>query len=363
MSILEGSNIGGLEGFVSPGAKDAAERGATVSKRAGVAVIVNPRSRANRRNPRIAADFHALVGDAGRVLAPKSLDELEETARALYRSAPAVVAVHGGDGTLHLTLSALGRAYGTDPMPPIAILCGGTMNVVAASLAIREHPTVFLSQLVNAVRGGETFTTVRRRCLRIGDRLGFLFGNGLMANFLTEYYGTGTYGPARAAWLLTRTVLSAMVGGPFVRRLFRRFEGTVRVDGQDLGEATFVGLVAGTVREVGLGFKLVHRADEDTERFAMLAIHAPPLSLLSDLWSVHAGRGISTKHAFNAVASTMEVVPRDGAMAYTIDGDLYRHDGEKDGALTIAIGPRIEFVRPSGALIARERSDTMRSPS
>jgi hypothetical protein len=35
-----------------------------------IAVIVNPRSRANRRNPRIAAEFQAIVGDRGRVLAP-----------------------------------------------------------------------------------------------------------------------------------------------------------------------------------------------------------------------------------------------------------------------------------------------------
>ena len=33
-----------------------------------IAVIVNPRSRANRRNPQIAADFQAIVGDQGRVV-------------------------------------------------------------------------------------------------------------------------------------------------------------------------------------------------------------------------------------------------------------------------------------------------------
>lgn len=328
----------------------------------GVAVIVNPRSRANRRNPRIASEFHALVGGAGRVLAPKSLEELDEVARALRGARPDVVAVHGGDGTLHLTVTALGRAYGGDDIPPIAILCGGTMNVVATSLGIRERPALFLSQLVKAVHTGEPLSTIRRRCLRIGDRLGFLFGNGLMSNFLTEYYGTGSYGPGRAAWLLTRTVLSALVGGPFVRRLFRRFEGTVRVDGRDLGNQAFVGLMAGTVREVGLGFKLVHRADEDTERFAMLAVHARPLSLLPDLWSVHAGRGIAPKRADSAIASAMEIVPRASTMGYTIDGDLYRYDRDKDGPFVITLGPPIEFVKPAGALIVRGRRDTMERP-
>ena len=68
-----------------------------------------------------------------------------------------------------------------------------------------------------------------------------------------------------------------MVGGPFVRKIFRRFEGTVSVDGtraraHDASSAS----APATVREVGLGFKLIHRADEDPERFGVLAMHARP---------------------------------------------------------------------------------------
>ena len=61
--------------------------------------------------------------------------------------------------------------------------------------------------------------------MRIGDELGFLFGNGLPANFLAEYYAPSGYGPARAAWLLARAFFSALWHGPFMRRLFKRFEG------------------------------------------------------------------------------------------------------------------------------------------
>ena len=165
-----------------------------------IAVIVNPRSRANRRNPRIAADFQALVGDRGRVFAPKSFDELDAAVAEWRRAPPDVIAVHGGDGTLHKTVSALGRVFGADPIPPVAILCGGTMNVVATSLAIKERPSVFLSAIVEAARAGRPLDTIRRRCLRIGDELGFLFGSGLAANFLTEYYAPSGYGPGRAAW-------------------------------------------------------------------------------------------------------------------------------------------------------------------
>jgi hypothetical protein len=119
-----------------------------------------------------------------------------------------------------------------------------------------------------------------------------------------------------------------------------------------------VGLLAGTVREVGLGFKLIHRADDDLERFGVLAIHASPLSLVPDLLAAHAGRGIAPRRAYSAVASSMEIVPRDGAgMTYTIDGDLYR----TEEPLSISMGPSITIVKPAAALIVRERGDTMQS--
>jgi len=320
-----------------------------------IAVIVNPRSRPNRRDPRIAAEFQSIVGDRGRVFAPKSLEELATMAAEIRQAPPAVIAIHGGDGTLHKTVTELGRAFGAEPLPPIAILCGGTMNVVATSLRIRERPSVFLTAIVEADRSGQPLETIRRRCLRIGDELGFLFGSGLPANFLAEYYGSGEYGPARAAWLLCRAFFSALWHGPFIQKLFKRFEGSVHVDGTRLEQTAFVGLMAGTVREVGLGFKLVHRADDDPERFGVLAMHSAVLSLALDVRAVQSGRGIAASRAFSAVASQMQVHSKNGSMSYTIDGDLYR----TDAPVAISLGPHIDFLKPPSALIVRPRGDTM----
>ncbi len=290
----------------------------------------------------MASQFQALLGEHGRVFAPKTLDELATDAASLRAKPPSVIAVHGGDGTLHRTVAALGQAFGEAPIPPLAILGGGTMNVVSASLGIRQKAAPFLTSLVAAVRDEQPLATVRRRCLRIGDTLGFIFGNGLMANFLGEYYGTGEYGPARATWLLLRAIGSAVIDGPFIHKIFKRFEGTVEVDGQTLERTVFIGIGAATVREVGLGFKLNHRADDDVERFGVLAIHGRPMGLMPDFWAVYRGRGVSPKRSFSAVASVIKIVPKDGSMAYTIDGDIYRGEGP----LTISVGPHIDFVRP-----------------
>jgi diacylglycerol kinase family enzyme len=74
-----------------------------------IAVLINPRSRANRRDPRIAAEFQSIVGDSGRVHAPKTVEELDAVVAPWRQAPPAVIAVHGGDGTLHKTVTALGR--------------------------------------------------------------------------------------------------------------------------------------------------------------------------------------------------------------------------------------------------------------
>ena len=58
-----------------------------------IAVFVNPKSRANRRNPRIAAEFQAIVGADGRVFAPKTLEEIDEAAAAVRAAPPAAIAV------------------------------------------------------------------------------------------------------------------------------------------------------------------------------------------------------------------------------------------------------------------------------
>jgi len=98
------------------------------------------------------------------------------------------VAVHGGDGTLHKVVTALGEAFGEEPLPPIALLPGGTMNVVATSLGLRAEPLAFVRALVADARAGHAPEVVTRRCMRVGDQLGFVFGNGLASNFLGEYY-------------------------------------------------------------------------------------------------------------------------------------------------------------------------------
>lgn len=307
-----------------------------------IAVLVNSRSRAIRKNPGLRDRLARAIAGSGQVIAPPTLEALDDEARSLARTPPDVLAVHGGDGTLHRTLTALVRAFGDRPLPPIALLGGGTMNVVPTSLGLRARAFPILAHLRALAQRGSAPTVVRRRCVRVGDQYGFIFGNGLLANFLVEYYAGQRYGPGRAIWLIGRVFLSALVRGPFVKRVFKRFRGRVVVDGNTLQFPDLMAIGAGTVREVGLGFKLLQGADDDPERFAVIAIHAGAMALAPDMFAVRFGRGISPTRAYSSVASHVEISPAEPNSPYTIDGDLYR----TDGPLRISVGPEVTIVDP-----------------
>lgn len=307
-----------------------------------VAVFVNPGSRANRRDPGCADRFARILGEQGSVVTPAGLDKLAEEARRVAGLDPRVIGIHGGDGTLHRTLSALMAAYLPRPLPPIAILPGGTMNVVASSLGIRSKPEALLAELALQDRLGQAPTTVHRRCLRVGNAYGFIFGNGLLSNFLEEYYARGSYGTWRAVSIIFRIVLSLLTTGRYARRVFRRFRGHVTIDDVPLARTHLTGIGAATVTEVGFRFKLHHRADDDPDRMGGLAIHGGPLSLLLDVLDVRLGRGLSPKRADSFVADRLVVEPEDEETTYTLDGDLY----VAKGPFAVEVGPPLEIVKP-----------------
>jgi diacylglycerol kinase (ATP) len=312
-----------------------------------IAVILNPRSRANRRDPDLASRMTAMLKSAsaatpaGRVLAAESLGRLDEMTAELADAPPLAIAVHGGDGTLHKTLSSLIKAFAAKPapLPTIAILPAGTMNVVGSSLGLLGRPEAILAQLIQSSRAGTPLRTISRHCLKVDDAYGFVFGNGLMANFLEEYYAAEEYGSRRALRILAHTFTSGLVGGGYARKIFRPFEGTVVVDGQPLPWRRLTGVGAATVREVGLGFKLNHRADDDFERFGVLAIHGSAVGLSLDLAPVRWGKGISPRRAYSSLGRSMRVEAAAGDCAYTVDGDLYR----SRGAISVDLGPTIDF--------------------
>ena len=184
------------------------------------------------------------------------------------------------------------RAYGDDPLPPVAILRGGTMNTVATSFGIRgEAPRCFRAHRQAQARAA--FDSSTSALLRVGDAYGFIFGNGLIYNFLEAYYGTGTPLAARsAARIVAQGSASALVGGAFARRLYRRVQARASPSMARRGRArTSASIAAAVVEQIGLGFQPFYRLHDKPDAFAdPRHPHRRAVGFISELPRIRAGQ-------------------------------------------------------------------------
>jgi len=307
-----------------------------------IGVLTNPRSRRNQRRPGEAAALQAVLGDRGEVVAPPDLDALDGALRTLREASITVLGVHGGDGTLHRVLTAAVRAYGDSPLPPIALLRGGTMNNVAVSIGSRLAPIAALQRLLDASRLPER--TVRSLRVTRDDhaaQYGFLAGNGLVARFLEVYYASGDPSPATAAKLLAHGTLSAVVGGTMVQQLTRPWEGLLRLDGEEWPHTRWTAVAVSTIEQMGLGFRVFHLLGDRVDRLQVVGLAGSAPDIARDLPSLYRGRGVHRPAHRSALGSAL-VLKGDAPQELTIDGDVYV---AQEGRVAIDLGPAVRFLR------------------
>jgi hypothetical protein len=331
---------------------------------AGIGVVLNPRSRRNLRDPRAEARLARTLGDHGVVRAARSIDELHRIAEDFRRDDIDVLAISGGDGTNHVTLTGFFDVYGRATMPQVALLRGGTMNTVANSVGVSKgRPEGLLGRLIRAyARRANALENVERHVMRITPaeggkaHYGFLFGTGVMCGFLADYYAGGEPSPLEAAKTLARGIGSAVIRGPTIRRMAEPFRGRVTLscgagdgcDGeQSWGERDYLAVAAGTIAHIGLNFKPFYRYAERPAHFHMLGIHSSPLGFVHELPRIHRGEPMRPGKAFDALAERAYVraAVKGGRgtnerLRYMIDGDLHEARGE----LEVAIGPQVKLV-------------------
>ena len=334
---------------------------------AGIGVVLNPRSRRNLRDPRAEARLAQTLGDHGVVRAARSIDELYRIAEDFRRDAIDVLAISGGDGTNHVTLTGFLDVYGRATIPQVALLRGGTMNTVANSVGVSKgRPEGILGRLIRdyARRANAPMENVERHVMRIAPtsggkaHYGFLFGTGVMCGFLADYYRDGEPSPLVAAKTLARGIGSAFIGGPTIRRMAEPFRGSVSLScrprdehplhggdrrEEDWGERDYLAVAAGTIAHIGLNFKPFYRYRERPGHFHMLGIHASPVGFVRELPRIHRGEPMRPDKAFDALAERAVVrrpAEDGGRLRYMIDGDLH----ESDGDLEVTIGPKVTLV-------------------
>ncbi len=306
----------------------------------GIGIITNPRSRHNLRHPNESRRLAFVLGDAGTCRETRTMEDVVLIAEEFKRRKIDILGLNGGDGTNHVTLSAIIRAYGDDPLPRIAFLKGGTMNSIAIACGVQGTPASILKNLVEKYHGGVPFKTVTRKTIRVGkDRYGFVFGTGIILNFIKMYHGGGQAGPFRAAHVLMQVAGSALVDGPLAQELARPYRMRITLDGQALDEAEYAAIGAATLHYVGLGFSPFARCYEEPRTMQYLGVKGRVRDIAMELPRVFMGKGFTPKVVDDQLVSRV-LLESDEPVGYIIDGDVYK--GER--SIELSMGPELQVI-------------------
>jgi hypothetical protein len=310
----------------------------------GIGIIVNPRSRRNQNDPRAALRLARTLGDHGVVRAARNKDELCQIAEDFRKLKIDVLGISGGDGTNYVTITGFLEVYADEPLPPIAFLRGGTMNNVANAVGVPHgRPDGLLAALIKryAARDGEPLRCVERSLMSMGSHYGFLFGTGALYGYLSEYNKASERNALWAARVLARASASVLVGGEFMRRVALRWEGQVTFDdGTSFPNRDYFGIAAGTVDQIGLGFRPFYRHDERPGHFHMLGIHTSAFGFVRRMPAIWQAQPMGEEYTFDKVVDNAIIEERGGVVHYICDGDLHEHKGP----LPLRIGPAVKII-------------------
>ncbi|WP_437286365.1 diacylglycerol/lipid kinase family protein [Sorangium sp. So ce406] len=321
-------------------------------------VIVNTTARRYRARPSLIDRMAAACAGAAELHPTTSVAELAEVCDRIAQRGTELVALSGGDGSFMAGVTALARAFGEGSLPPLALLPGGTVATVARNWGMLGDPAVLLARIVGEnrdLRGGAAIRgTVRRPTLRarattrtgVEERIGFIFGTGLVASFFDVYYERGGDGYGAAARIVARVFVESFYGGACARRVLDPLPCTIEVEGRQLAPRAWSLICSSAVRDLGLHMQVAYRAGEDLDRPHLVASALPPRSLGPRAPLVLAGRRIGGEAHFDDLVRDFTV--RFGAEAsatspgegpYILDGDPLRAS-----EIRISAGPPIDVL-------------------
>jgi diacylglycerol kinase family enzyme len=289
-----------------------------------VDVIINRNARHLGAGSRLRDILAAAATRGGaRVHETSTLQELDRVAAEIAARESAAVVLAGGDGSHMGGVSALVRA-GHSPLPAIGLAPGGTVCTIARNLGMRGRAEAWAERVVKAACDGaraDEHATLRVRDDAGGDRVGFIFGAGLVARFFDEYYGAEEQGLLPAAGIAARVFAGSLVGSSLARRVLSPVACSVEIDGTTQPARAWSLLLASVVQDVGLHIRATYRAGEHPGRFHVVGSGLPPRGLALEVPWVLTGRAMRGEPRVDVVAASLRVA-FDEPGSYVLDGDV-----------------------------------------
>lgn len=298
------------------------------------ALILNPNARCLRRSPQLLARLEAVATRHARVFLTGDLGELDSACARLEQAKASRVIVCGGDGSYMAATTALHKAFGAERLPELVFLPAGTMATVARNWrdpgAPRRARIALPSVLPRLLDPSSKLEFRARPTLQIDDaagaqRIGFIFGSGLVARFFDRYYAAGAAGARTAVGIAVPTFFGSLLGGARARALLAPLPCRLRVDGgPELSDDAYSLVVASVVKNLGLHFLVTYRAGEDPKRIHLVASSLGPRQLGPQALRVIGGKPLQGPGIVDQLLPSFRLSFPDGPGPYVLDGDVFR---------------------------------------
>lgn len=294
---------------------------------AGVGVIFNPNAKRYKKNPDKLKRMAFIIGEKASGKPTQDLADLHVVADEFKTKDIDILAISGGDGTIHCTLTAFLKVYGDKPLPKIVLLRGGTQNNIANNFGIKGDTEQLLSNLLLHYHEDPSVLSEKElRLMRFSDEdgrliYGSVFGVLAGSKFMDFYYEKKNLNPWAAIRSAIELASSAVLNGRLARTIFERVDAEVLVDGQPLAFANFSALVAGTVTTPGVNFKLFRLMKNQNEKFHFLGMSTTPREVLPLVPRFNFGHPPNSDHVTEALALDVKMSFKTPQI-YCVDGDM-----------------------------------------
>lgn len=276
-----------------------------------------------------------------RIHEPTTLAQLDGVARDLASRSPRVVLLAGGDGTLMRGLSALVGAFGSHSLPIVGVVPAGTVGTVSRNLGVaRASIRAILRAACSVTASGSVQSTLRVRDGVSDDRVGFIFGAGLVTQFFDLYHRSPKPGLATAALIAARVFASSLTGTRLAAHVLAPATCKLSMDGHGRDETAWSLVVASVVRDLGLHFRVTYRARSDAQRFHVVASGLPPFALGRQMPRVLAGQPLRGQPHVDALAASLQLDFGRAGAGYVLDGDVFQAS-----SVTVETGPAVRMLR------------------
>lgn len=302
-------------------------------------VMLNPNAKKFRTRRSSVKKYTKMKYEGLKLFLPQNLSELEESIKQAESNRPDYICIGGGDGTIHLVLTALINAYKPDNVPPILILKEGTMDNIARTIKLKGIGEEILERMILALKNGEPVVTVKRDTIEINNRYCFLFGTGFITNFLKLAYSGLEKGFLRNSLVGAITAKEALLNKKH-GEIFKRIDLNIEADNSLIDIHPISGLLGGTVEHIGMGFSPLKDASAVPGKFQLIIVGMQPRKILFNIFRLRTGERITDKNYDNIHCSSL-FLKHDGVFDYTMDGDLYSAENE----LRLSMGPAIDLVK------------------